>query len=241
MNEIQIECPGYSVAADWYEGESTDKILLCLYGYSSKKSNQVELVNSIVAGTGMSALVFDYSGHGESPFELKETRPAQHFLEVIYAFDWLCEQYSEAEITVMGTSYGGFLATQLTKYRAFANLILRAPAIYKPSDFYAAWRDIDRGWTQTVFRKDVEALANHPLLARASQFSGRTFVMVHENDESVPTETTDAFIKAFSADTYIAEGFWHSLSDPRNPRDRFSDYQNAISNWINHSETSKNS
>lgn len=240
MNKIQIECSGYAVEADWYEGRSSDKILLCLYGYSSKKSNQVDLVGSIVAGTGISALVFDYSGHGESPFRLEETRPAQHFLEVIYAFDWLLEKYPEAEITVMGTSYGGFLATQLTKYRTFANLILRAPAIYKPSDFYTTWRDIDRDWTRNVFRKDAEALATHPLLARASKFAGRTFVMIHEHDESVPTETTDAFIKTFSADTYLAEGFWHALSDPRNPKDKFTDYQNAISNWINHYDAPKN-
>lgn len=236
MNKIQIECSGYAVEADWYEGHSSDKILLCLYGYSSKKSNQVDLVGSIVAGTGMSALVFDYSGHGKSPFRLEETRPAQHFLEVIYVFDWLLKEYPEAEITVMGTSYGGFLATQLTKYRAFANLILRAPAIYKPSDFYTTWRDIDRDWTRKVFRRDIDALTNHPLLARASKFTGRTFVMVHEYDESVPTETTDAFIKTFSANTYLAEGFWHALSDPRNPKDKFSDYQKTICDWINNSD-----
>ena len=233
-------CTGYEVAADWYEGQNTDKILLSLYGYTSRKSHQTELVTSIIGATGMSALVFDYSGHGDSPSELETTRPAQHFLEVIYAFDWLCEQYPNAEITVMGTSYGGFLATQLTKYRIFANLILRAPAIYKPSDFYTTWRDIDRDWTRNVFRKDSEALASHPLLARASKFAGRTLVMVHEHDESVPIQTTDAFIKTFSADTYIAEGFWHALSDPRNPKDRFTDYQNAISNWISHYDTPKN-
>lgn len=233
MNKIQIECSGYSVDADWYEGSSTDKILLCLYGYNSKKSNQEELVSSIVAGTGMSALVFDYSGHGESPFKLEETRPAQHFLEVIYAFDWLSSQHPNAEITVMGTSYGGFLATQLTKYRTFTNLILRAPAIYKPSDFYTTWRDIDRDWTRNVFRKDLDALASHPLLARASKFTGETFVIVHEHDETVPSETTDAYIKTFSADTHLAKGFWHALSDPRNPKELFSDYQDAIINWIN--------
>jgi predicted alpha/beta-fold hydrolase len=233
MKNITIECSGYSVAADLYEGESSDKILLVLYGYSSKKANQTELISSIVAATGMSALVFDYSGHGESPFKLEDTRPAQHFLEVIYAFDWLKESYPNAEISVMGTSYGGFLATQLTKYRSFKNLILRAPAIYKPSDFYTTWRNIDRGWTRNVFRKDVEALAAHPLLARASKFAGKSLVVVHGQDESIPKETTDAFIKTFSADTYTANGFWHALSDPRNPKAKMIEYQDAISEWLN--------
>lgn len=235
MSKFQIECSGYAVIADWYESGNTSKVLLNLYGYSSNRSRQAELINSIVAGTGVSALVFDYSGHGESPFKIESTRPAQHFLEVIYAFDWLLEKYPDSEITVMGTSYGGFLATQLTKYRSFENLILRAPAIYKPSDFYTMWRDIDRDWTRNVFRKDAEALASHPLLARASKFTGRALVMVHEHDESIPSQTTDAFIRTFSADTYIAEGFQHALSDPRNPKDNFADYYGAICKWINNS------
>lgn len=240
MKKIQIPCSGYEVVADWYEGQSNDKIILNLYGYTSKRQNQAELISSIVSGTGASALVFDYSGHGESPFNREETRPAQHFLEVIYAFDWLHEKYPSAEITVIGTSYGGFLAVQLTKYRTFANLILRAPAIYKPSDFYTLWRDIDREWTRTVFRKDADALAAHPLLARASKFTGRTMVIVHEHDESVPRETTDAFIRTFSADTYLAYGFQHALSDPRTPREGIIKYQKVIIDWINHADSSEN-
>src|ERR1035437_6825461 len=234
MKDITIECSGYSVAADWYEGTSTDKILLALYGYSSKKANQTELVSSIVASTDMSALVFDYSGHGDSPFKLEDTRPAQHFLEVIYAFDWLKDQYPNAEISVMGTSCGGFLATQLTKYRSFDKLILRAPAIYQPNDFYTLNSEInsDSGWAaKDSFRKDKAALANHPLLARASSFSGKTLVVVHGSDEVIPKETTDAYIKAFDAEVYAAEGFSHSLVNM--PRDKVVEYQNKISDWLN--------
>lgn len=236
MKILEIGCSRYVVKADWYEGNDTQKVLLNLYGYSSKRSRQEEIVRSIVAKTGASALVFDYSGHGESPFDVTLTRPAQHFLEVIYAFDWIRDTYPNARITVIGTSYGGFLATQLTKYRAFENLILRAPAIYKPSDFYTMWRDIDRDWTRNVFRRDVDVLSNHPLLARASKFAGRTLVMVHENDVSIPTQTTDAFIRAFSADTYFAEGLGHALSDPQNPKEGVEPYYDAISRWINNSQ-----
>lgn len=230
---IEIICSGYSVAADWYDGKNSDEILLVLIGWTSKKSNQQDLVSAIVNATGKSALVFDYSGHGDSPFKLEETRPAQHFLEVIYAFDWLKDNYPDASISVMGTSYGGFLATQLTKYREFEKLVLRVPAIYKPSDFYTKWSDdgIDVEWTRNVFRKDVDALSKHPLLARASNFTGKTLVVVHDQDELVPKETTDAYIKTFSADTYIAEGFKHSF-DPSLPAEKITAYQNAITQWL---------
>jgi predicted alpha/beta-fold hydrolase len=227
---LDIECTGYSVVADLYAGQAKT-ILLSLVGWTSSRRQYSDIVSAIVKNTGMPALVFDYSGHGDSPFDVWQTRPAQHFLEVICAFDWIRDTYPDYKIAVMGTSYGGFLATQLTKYRAFDQLVLRVPAIYQPSDFYTRQRDIDREWTDTVFRHDAQALAKHPLLSRASNFKGRTLVIVHEKDAEVPVQTTDAYIKAFGADVYLAKGFPHSVG--KLPRDQIIDYQNTISDWLN--------
>lgn len=230
----KIECVGYSVVADWYETDNTSEIILSLIGWTSNRKKYNDILSVICAKTGKSALVFDYSGHGDSPFDVNTTRPAQHFLEVICVFDWLKEKYPNAKITVMGTSYGGFLATQLTKYRTFDDLILRVPAIYNPSDFYTLNEAInsDEGWAaKDAYRRDVEALSKHPLLARASSFKGKTLVVVHENDEQVPKETTDAFITAFNADVYIAKDFPHSIYNQ--PIQKIAEYQTALSEWLN--------
>ena len=231
---FEIACAGYSVAADWYEGNSNDEVLLTLIGWQSNKQSYNDILSALVEQTGMSALVFDYSGHGDSSFDINETRPAQHFLEVIYAFDWLRNKYPNAKISVMGASYGGFMATQLTKYRSFDKLVLRCPAIYLPTDFYTLNSIIqsEEGWAaKDAFRRDSEALAGHPLLARASNFKGKTLVVVHENDEDIPKATTDAYIKTFNADSYIAEGFPHSLHTM--PKERVATYQAAIADWLN--------
>jgi uncharacterized protein len=234
--QIEIPCLGYSVVADWYEGGG-DNVLLVLVGYTSSKASYVDLVSHIVETTGTSALVLDYSGHGESPFELKDVCPAQNFLEVVKAFDWLKKQYPDKKINVMGTSYGGFMAVQLIKYREFENLILRVPAIYRPDEFYTTWAwrlDHEEEYVQQEqqFRKNKEALANHPLLARATNFKGKTLVVVHEFDEFVPKETTDTYIKAFNADTYLAKGFPHRFKDEAPMGDKMA-YKNAISDWLN--------
>jgi len=229
-----INCVVYSVKADWYETTNTDEIILSLIGWTSNRKKYNDILSAICAKTGKSALVFDYSGHGDSSFDVATTRPAQHFLEVICVFDWIKEKYPNAKITVMGTSYGGFLAVQLTKYRIFENLILRIPAIYQPSDFYSLNGTInsDEGWAaKDAFRRDVEALSKHPLLGRASSFKGKTLVVVHENDEQIPTETTDAYINAFSADVYVAKGFPHSSYNQ--PKEKMAEYQSAISEWLN--------
>ena len=233
MKTFQIACSGYTVDADWYDGQNPDEILLTLIGWTSNRKRYGDILPPLIEKTGMSALVFDYSGHGDSKLDLSKTRPAQHFLEVIYVFDWLKEQYPNAKITVMGTSYGGFMATQLTKYREFDRLILRVPAIYRPEDFYTLNSQLnsDEGWAaKAAYRKDAEALAKHPLLARAARFKGKSLVIVHEHDQSVPTETTDAYIKTFGADVYLAKGFPHGFHEA--PQELIPAYLDNVAGWL---------
>jgi predicted esterase YcpF (UPF0227 family) len=235
MKSLTIECAGYSVDADWYEGENTNEILLSLFGWpNASRKTSVNMLANIVEKTGVSALVFDYSGIGNSMFDRDKTRPAQHFLEVICVFDWLRATYLNAKITIMGTSYGGYLATQLIKYRTFDKLILRVPAIYPPEDFYTLNGVInsDEGWaSKAAFRKDPDALAKHPLLTRAAaNFKGKTLVVVHEHDDSISKETTDAYIHAFKSEVYLAKDFPHSLKDV--PREKIEQYQNVICDWL---------
>lgn len=241
VKTFDIECSGYAVVADWYEGKTKDKILLTLPGYSSTRLRQKKLVSAIVEKTGISALVFEYSGHGDSPFELRNTRPAQHFLEVIYVFDWIKQNYPDSHIFVMGSSYGGFLATKLTKYREFDKLVLKVPAMYKPEVFYDLWSariDNEKAYdiTSQRYRKDIKALSSHPLFARVGKFKGKVLVVVHGKDDIVPKQTTDAFIKAFNADTFTAINFKHSISDDEGEypvaKQEMLDYQNKIANWL---------
>ena len=230
--QITIPCTGYSIAADWYEGADPTKILLVLVGYSSTKERNADLTVAIASKANTNALVIDLSGHGESPFELDATRPAQHLLEAVAAFDWLRNAYPEATISVMGTSYGGFLAAFLTRFRDFEKLVLRTPAIYRPEDLYSVHADIDKELTGKGYRKDGDAVAKHPLFMQDALFKGPTLLVVHSEDEVVPTETTDVFEKAFSAETYIAEGFRHAFRDPANPQEKLVEYQNTIANWL---------
>ncbi len=236
IEQVTIPALGYELAADWYEG-ATDRVLFCLVGYTSNKKNHRDIVSAIVEATGCSALVLDYTGHGESPFDLNDISPAQNFIDVITAFDWLMQNYPNKKVDVMGTSYGGFLATQLTKYRTFQNLVLRVPAIYRPEAFYTKWGQRLKDEAEYIrqertFREDAEALAKHPLLVRARQrFTGKTLVVVHELDELVPVPTTDAYIKAFQADTYLAKNFYHGYRIEAPKADRAA-YQQFISDWL---------
>ena len=232
IKNVSIPCSGYSLAADWYENENSDKIIIALLGYSSSKARNSDFLTALNDKTGMNILAVDLSGHGESPFELGKTRPGQHLLEAIETFDWLKNEYSDAEITVLGTSYGGFLAAYLTIYRNFDKLILRTPAIYLASDLYSLQGDIDRDYTSNVFRKDKQAVSKHPLFKQALVFDGKTLLVIHELDEDVPVQTTDVYKESFSSDVYVAPGFKHSMRDTSNPAENLIPYQDAIVDWL---------
>ncbi len=227
---LDIACLGYSVKTDMYESGGGNAVLLSLIGRSSNRGKKQyrQLFPKIADELGITTVIFDYSGHGDSPYEIEDICPAQHFLEVISVFDWMKVLYPDRKIFVIGSSYGGFMATQLTKYRAFDGLILRAPAIYKPDDFYTKKRDENRNQTMSL-RRDKDALGNHPLLARASHFTGDTLLIIHKHDEEIPVETTDAYATAFKAEVNI-QPVTHSLDNA--DEDLILAYNHTIYSWL---------
>jgi len=233
MKNQKIPCIGYEIAADWYDGATdNNNVLLVLVGYGSNKANYQELVGAIVEKSEYSALVLDYTGHGESPYDLEELTPAQNFLEVINAYDWLSDNHPEKTISIMGSSYGGFMAIQLTKYRSPKKLIFRVPAIYPPEIFYTKWKNINLEEVRHVYRNDPNNFVKHPLLGRASAYAGETFVLTHELDEACPKPATSAIAEAFGAETWEAEGLKHSLTESVYTAEQLEEYQDKIVGWL---------
>lgn len=229
MKPIDINCISYSITADLYANNS-DKVILVLPGWTSNKASYRPMVSFIVERVKCSALVIDYSGHGESPYDAMEIRPAQHFLEVITAFDWIKDNYPDAQIIVMGASYGGYMAATLTEYRDFEKLVLRAPSILSPLSFYNLNKNIDRK-QERLYRKDQVFIDNHPLFTKLSIFKGKTLVVWHELDENVPKETTNKYIEYFKADNYLAKGWMHSYKTDADEKEQQA-YTKTIADWL---------
>lgn len=231
MISMKIPLTGYEVDADLYEG-SNNEVYLILIGYTSDRVRYQEFAEIINSELNASVLVLEYSGHGESPYELGEISPAQHFLEVITVYDWLKDKYSEKDINVIGTSYGAFMATQLTKYRTFPKLVLRVPAIYPPNVFYDKLKTFDKNLHFQDYRHNTKDLHEHPLLKRTSEFPGKTLVVTHELDTICPPNETGAFTKAFGADTWEAEGLKHGFADSDVTDEQKKEYFLKITDWL---------
>lgn len=231
IKQITIPCTEYSIAADWHESSESLGILLAFVGFGSSKKSNSDFVAHVVAKTGLRALVVDLSGHGESPFDVNVTTPAQHIQEAAAAYDWIASNYPGLPIHVMGTSYGGFISAFLSKFRPVNKLILRTPAIYEPSTLFTQHQLIDKIEVRE-YRKNTEVVAKHPLFAQDGAAESQTLLIVHGEDKSVPSETTDVYREKFDAHLYIAEGFAHPFRDPSNPQDGIEPYYEQIINWL---------
>lgn len=240
IKSFEIACAGYSIKADWYEGKKADTVVLVLQGFASDRSRQADFTDHLVKTLGVSALVIDYSGHGDSPFELKDTRPAQHLLEAVYAFDWITTNYPNSNVIVIGNSYGSFLASHLSFYRAISTIILRAPAIYEPSEFYNLWLTRfanEDAYRESIvdYRSDAVALRkSHLFTGKVKNIPAHALVVVHELDEVIPRQTSDAYIQAFEADNFIAHSFKHAVSQSDVSKEQITDYYNRITDWLSH-------
>lgn len=230
--KINIMCHGYSIIADFYINNNAVATLLFLPGLRSTRKVYQHICPFFANGLSVNALVIDYSGHGESPFEFANTKPAHHFLEAMCALEWIKLHYSKHKIFVIGSSYGGFLAANLAKYKDFDKLFLRTPAIYSPNDYYSQWSEINTNETIIKYRKNSLELMQHPLFSSYKKFSGKCLVVTHQNDEVVPVQTTNAYIKFFKADTFNVKGFKHSYHDKSNSAVITAQYDKFSLDWL---------
>ena len=236
MKKVKIDCNGYTILGDWYEG-GVSQVVLLLMGFTSARERQVDMATAILQDTRRSVLVIDYSGHGDRPYQLKDTSPAQHLLEIVKSYDWIKQHNPGARVSVVGTSYGGFLASHLVRYREVEQLVLRAPAIYRQEAFYDQWSkrfddEESYGNDMDKYRADTTML-NSNIIFSELNFEGSALVVVHERDELIPTTVTNAYTNAFSSDVYIAKGFKHALSQSNLSEKQFEEYETAITSWLN--------
>lgn len=186
--------------------------LLLLPGYQSSRQKYAHLAEKIARKAHYNVLVVEYSGHGESNIPLHTIRQLQHIDEVLSSYEWLHHQNPDMTVSVMGTSYGGYLAAHIAKIKPIRHLILRVPAIYKPEDIYKHWGNMDRKWLVNHYRNNTDLLVKNPMFQERITHIPYRLVVVHENDEWVPVETTSQYHELLKGDTFIAKGFTHDVS-----------------------------
>ncbi len=192
--------------------------ILIIQGWTGLKENSFGYAEAL-SKLGFICLLCDSRGHGESEGDI-ETATMEDFTKDDQAvFDFLTklEGVDKENISVVGSSFGGYRAAFLTSKRPVKNLVLRVAADYSNDTFKIArakaggsenpevmeWRKKPRNPNETYA---LEALNN---------FNGNVLIIESENDDMVPHQTVENYknaVKDKDKLTYVfMEGAPHSI------------------------------
>jgi dienelactone hydrolase len=144
--------------------------------------------------------------------------------DLLHAYDAFAREAAVPPdaITLVGVSYGGYLAAFASAMRPVRRLVLRAPALYR-----------DEGWTLPKEQLDKEDLSVYRLLklrpqdnralAACAAFRGEVLIVESGHDDTVPHPVIENYLSAFeqarSVEAEVLEGADHALSHPDWQRD----------------------
>jgi hypothetical protein len=217
--------------AYWCGAEDDRRILLTYVGIGSTIHRNPELLHQIGETAGMRVLAVELAGHGENPQrKLGDITMHEHTRQVHDNVFWLLCDVRPAQLNMMGTSYGAYLAAHQARFAPVVNLVLRTPALYHENDYMRPLGQIDM--------RDTMALRRSRLRIAAQEFFRlpfvnpvRTLVVAHGADTEVPRATSLAFAKSFHADLMTVANAPHSINDPH-PPGTFDNYAQKIGSWL---------
>ncbi len=213
---IEIAVDDQRIAGTLVAPAATIPGFLFIHGWSGSQEQYLARAREIAA-LGCVCLTFDLRGHARTDAQFETVTREDNLHDVLAAYDRLAGQrgVDPAAIAVVGSSYGGYLATILAAMRPVRWLALRAPALYKDEDWAVPKRRLDRDELATYRRGTVRAHQNRALRACAG-FEGDVLIVESEHDDIVPhpviTNYRKAFEKARSLTYRVIEGADHGIS-----------------------------
>lgn len=205
--------------------------VLFVHGWGGSQSQYIARAREI-AGLGCVCLTFDLRGHARDQSRHELVNRDDNLADVIAAYDTLVRQpgTDPENVAVVGSSYGGYLATILTELRPVRWLALRAPALYKDEDWCKPKRGLDRKALAAYRMSTIEPDSNRALRA-CTRFEGDALIIESEHDDMVPHPVIKnymgAFMRARSLTYRVIRGADHGLSDDRAQQA----YTSILVNW----------
>lgn len=206
---------------------------LFVHGWGGSQQQYVARARE-VAALGCICLTFDLRGHAKTQSQYETVSREDNLNDLLAAYDVLLRQrgVDASAIAVVGSSYGGYLAAILTSLRPVRWLALRAPALYKDSDW-----TIPKG--QLRQRQDLDAYRLLPVpaedsraLVACTKFNGHALIVESERDTMVPAPVIanyrHALASAASLTYRVIEGADHGLSDESMQQA----YSTILVNWL---------
>jgi uncharacterized protein len=191
--------------------------LLFLHGWGGNQEQYLARAREIAA-LGCVCLTVDLRGHGGTEAQQETVTREDNLRDVLAAYDNLISHklVDRSAIAVIGSSYGGYLATVMSSMRPVKWLALRVPALYRDEDWSLPKQQLKK-YGLAAYRQGRVKPSDNRALEACAAFKGDVLIVESEHDNIIPHAVIENYLLAFKnahSLTYrIIEGADHALSD----------------------------
>ena len=207
--------------------------VLFVHGWGGSQQQYSERACRL-AQIGCACLTFDLRGHAHTRSQFETVTREDNLADVVAAYDVLAahRDVDTTRMAVVGSSYGGYLAAILTTLRPVRWLALRAPALYKDSEWALAKRQLKTRQALDKYRLQPVRSEESRALRACSEFRGDVLLVESQNDAIIPRQVVvnyrDACVRAHAVTHKVLQGADHALSDPACQRA----YTDTLVDWL---------
>jgi pimeloyl-ACP methyl ester carboxylesterase len=151
-----------------------------------------------VAALGCVCLTFNLRGHAETKPQVETVTRETNLRDVMAAYDLLANRrhVDPDAIAVIGSSYGGYLASILSTLRPIQWLGLRAPALYIDTGWEVPKLQLHKDQDLKTYRTHLVRAADNRALSACAAFKGDVLLIQSEHDSIVPPTVLSSYREA---------------------------------------------
>lgn len=190
--------------------------VIFLHGWMSDYEGYIPRAEALVS-LGYVCLIYDMRGHGTSDGSINNVTASGSLDDAVAAYDYVASLPSvdAKQISMVGSSYGGYIAALFAHKRQLFSLVLRVPAIYRNETFTTPKvNEIDEG--RKVYRQDAIVHNDNLALQSLSSYTGKLLLIESEKDTVIPHQILESYRRAVNplatTTDIVMRGADHNLS-----------------------------
>lgn len=196
-DQVEIVVDTQTIAGTFVTPGTLVPGVLFVHGWGGSQAQYLTRARE-VAALGCVCLTFNLRGHVETRPLYETVSREINLRDVLAAYDLLAARrhVDPAAIAVVGSSYGGYLASILSSMRPVKWLALRAPALYIDSDWATPKLQLHQTQDLKSYRRNLVRASDNKALAACQAFGGDVLLIESEHDDIVPQAVLSSYREA---------------------------------------------